>query len=492
MRPVDGLCLDGRVPPRVVQHHIAGVGEIQARARRAERQEEHARFRVGLEGIDHFHAPLGLAGQDVGLDPPLTAGGLQELQHLHELGEQQDLVAGSQDGLEQFEKGLGLARNAVVADEPGMAADLTQAGERRQDVHLGLGHTLLLHGLHHLLAAAAQLGQVQLALIVVQLAVAAFLDAVGQVLGHLLLHAAQHDRAQLGAETAALGRTVPFGTVALGLVDLVEVLLVAQVSRLREIHDGPKVEHAVFKRGTGEGQTVIGLDLLHSHRHLGRRVLDELSLVEHQGAEVELAQLFKVSTKDGIVGDHDVGVGDLLAQIVPLLARLEHQHLEVGGELLGLTAPVVQHRGGTQDQRRLLVLLGGILMQPGEPSQGLEGFAQAHVVRQNASQTKPGEVGQEVEPILLIGSQIGANARRQLGLGHALEVGQLGPQFGDHLVGTERIQGGFIQLGGVDQGRLLGVGRKTVEPQRGCRFVGFAVGIDVQLHPTAIGQLDEA
>ena len=129
------------------------------------------------------------------LDPPLTAGGLEELQHLHELGEEQDLVAGSQDGLEQLEERLGLARNAVVADEPWMAANLAQAGERCQDVHLGLGHTLLLHGLHNLLAAAAQLGQVQFALIVVQFAVAALLDAVRQILGHLLLEAAQHDRA---------------------------------------------------------------------------------------------------------------------------------------------------------------------------------------------------------------------------------------------------------------------------------------------------------
>ena len=149
---------------------------------------------------------------------------------------------------------------------------------------------------------------------------------------------------------------------------------------------------------------MIGLDLLHSNRHLSRRVLDELSLVEHQGAEVELAQLFQVPAEDGVVGDHDIGVGDLLAQIVSLLARLKHQHLKVRGKLLGLTTPVVQYRGRTQDQRRLFVLLGSILMQPGQPRQGLEGFTQAHVVRQNATQTKPGEVGQEVEPFLLIGT----------------------------------------------------------------------------------------
>ena len=88
---------------------------------------------------------------------------------------------------------------------------------------------------------------------------------------------------------------------------------------------------------------MIGLDLLHSNGHLSCRVLDELSLVEHQCTEVELAQLFQVAPQDGVVGDHNIGVGNLLAQIVSLLARLEYQHLEIGGELLGLPTPVVQY-----------------------------------------------------------------------------------------------------------------------------------------------------
>jgi hypothetical protein len=43
VRAVDGLRLDGRIPPRVVEHHVAGVGEVQARAGRARASEqEHA------------------------------------------------------------------------------------------------------------------------------------------------------------------------------------------------------------------------------------------------------------------------------------------------------------------------------------------------------------------------------------------------------------------------------------------------------------------
>ena len=44
----------------------------------------------------------------------------------------------------------------------------------------------------------------------------------------------------------------------------------------------------------------------------------------------------------------------------------------------------------------------------------------------------------------------------------------------------------------MDQGRLLGVRRETFEPQGGCHLVGLAVGVDVQLHPAAVRQLNEA
>ena len=44
----------------------------------------------------------------------------------------------------------------------------------------------------------------------------------------------------------------------------------------------------------------------------------------------------------------------------------------------------------------------------------------------------------------------------------------------------------------MDQGRLLGVRREPFESQSGCHLMSLAVGVDVQLHPAAVGQLDEA
>ena len=97
---------------------------------------------------------------------------------MDELAEDQHLLALGQERFQKFEEGLGLPRESVVAHQLRVAADLAQPGEGGQHVHLALGQALLGDALEHLIAAAAQFGQVELALFLAQDAVAAFLDAV--------------------------------------------------------------------------------------------------------------------------------------------------------------------------------------------------------------------------------------------------------------------------------------------------------------------------
>ncbi len=53
-------------------------------------------------------------------------------------------------------------------------------------------------------------------------------------------------------------------------------------------------------------------------------------------------------------------------------------------------------------------------MQPGNPDEGLEGFAQPHVIGQDAAEMVRGQVSQEMEPLRLVGPQRGADSRWQL------------------------------------------------------------------------------
>ena len=146
---------------------------------------------------------------------------------------------------------------------------------------------------------------------------------------------------------------------SLRVVGFVEMLLVAEVAGLYEIHDAPQIEQPVFQRRAGEREALVGLDLLHGLRDLRVRVLDELRFVEHHDAKSELVQLLLVAPQQGVVGDDDVVLGDLLAQVVARGTALEHEHLEVRRETLRLAPPVVQHRRGADDQRgpRIFIVL---------------------------------------------------------------------------------------------------------------------------------------
>jgi hypothetical protein len=116
------------------------------------------------------------------------------------------------------------------------------------------------------------------------------------------------------------------GVFARRLVGLVEVDLRAEVVRLDEVDDAPEVEQAVFQRGAGEGEAVLGLELLDALGDLGARVLDELRLVQDERLELELLEFLEVAAQQGVVGDDDVEVGDLLAQVVAEIAAFQHEH----------------------------------------------------------------------------------------------------------------------------------------------------------------------
>src|SRR5262245_55540887 len=51
MRAVDGLGLDGRVPPRIVKHHVTGRGEVQSRSRGAQAEQKDRRLLFLLERL---------------------------------------------------------------------------------------------------------------------------------------------------------------------------------------------------------------------------------------------------------------------------------------------------------------------------------------------------------------------------------------------------------------------------------------------------------
>ena len=55
----------------------------------------------------------------------------------------------------------------------------------------------------------------------------------------------------------------------------------AEIARIAELHDRPQLVETVLHRGAGHGHSALGRQLPDRSRLLGRRILDELSLVQH-------------------------------------------------------------------------------------------------------------------------------------------------------------------------------------------------------------------
>ena len=233
MGAVNGLGLDGRVPPRIVEHHVAGGGQVQARAGGAQAEEKNRR-RLGRSERPAVTSWRSLVSP-VRMWVRNLAGGaflFQDAQHLHELAEEQHLLVLRQQRLEQFKQACRSCRRRRRC-RPAADGSKSGAGGSGRPGHEWCcrSNAAFGHGVHHLLAAAAQFGQVELPLGLAQLAIAPLLDAVGQVARDFALEAAQQQRAQFGREAAAGDALFVAGVFAARLVFFAELLLACPGSR---------------------------------------------------------------------------------------------------------------------------------------------------------------------------------------------------------------------------------------------------------------------
>ena len=94
--------------------------------------------------------------------------------------------------------------------------------------------------------------------------------------------------------------------------------------------------------------------------------------------------------------------------------------------------------------------------EPEEPGEGLQGFAEAHVVGEDAAETIFGEESEEVKALVLVGAEIGEEAGgKRRGRGGAEGGGAVadgGPEF----LGKGLAEGFVGELQGVEAEGLAG------------------------------------
>ena len=186
-----------------------------------------------------------------------------------------------------------------------------------------------------------------------QFAVAAFLNAVGQVLRHLALETAKHEGTDFRRQTASGDLLLPRCVFPARFVGFGEVRLRTEVTRLNKINDAPEVQEPVFQRRACQGKALVPAQLFDRQRHLRGRVFDKLRFVKDDRAELELLQSLQVAPEQRIVGDDQVVLWNLFPKIMTRRAAFEHEHFQVRREPVGLAPPVVQNGRRADDERGL-------------------------------------------------------------------------------------------------------------------------------------------
>ena len=425
VRAVDGLVFHGGIPPRIEEHDVARGGEIQAEAAGAQRDEEDGAALRGLEVLHQRPAILGRTGEEKVTPVALHDLRLDEGEHFHELREDEDLVAFLHERLDHVHQRVEFRAFRLLAlrsDERGMAADLPQAQQRGQDVEARFIELRIGLDVQQREARALEFGAVERGLFAVEFAEEILLDALGEVLGDLAFRAAQDEGPHPRGEPAA----------GEGIAALVEVL--REVSAPPEHaghgegHDAPEIEQAVLDRCAAECQAVRGLQGAGGARGLGLGVLDVLRLVEDDGVPGHRGHFLLQIAELGVVRDHEIGLGARGLESGGIArAALQRAHAQAGGEVRALGEPVVRDALRADDERGMRRVFPA---QPKQPREGLHGFAQAHVVGEDAAEVIRREVGEEVEAGELVGAQLGEQFRRhgrrdaRLDLdGAALDVG---------------------------------------------------------------------
>ena len=233
----------------------------------------------------------------------------------------------------------------------------------------------------------------------------------------------------------------------------------------------------------GQGNPVLGAQRPGGPGLPGGRVLDVLRLVQHDAPPRHLGDEPDVPRQHPVAGrDDGVLTGRLHEFGVPSAARtVMHHQRQVGREPGGLLAPVVDHRGRADQERRFLYAFLSVLLDRG---QGLDRFAQPHVVGQAGAQPPAPQEGQPGIAPLLVGAQRSAEPIRSfqlLELGPSGELPQqvLQPAAGRHAVHvqpTRRLPGAHRQPDDVFQRDLA---LPVPEIQRRPDLAG------VELHPLA-------
>ena len=400
------LLLHGRVPPRVEQEDVIRGGQVQASAARPEREEHHGRSVLGLKAV-HDRPPIPRrAIETQPVDVALAEARLEQVEQARPLGEDERLVSIGDGLFEPGEQGLELrgrpALGLLSRDQAGVAGRLPQSKERFES-----GHDVAprAEALDHVAHGRRPHRVVDRALLVAQVAVEDDLRKRRQLRSHVRLETTQ----QKGAD--ALSQ--PLGDVLVAVCDrpgiaIPKIRPSPEQSRIQEVELTPELVEPVLDRRTREREARLRIEAMGRARDLALGVLDRLGLVEDHAVPRRPGEQLHVLSQEGIAGDRDLGL-----LVEPSTGTVIEADVERGPEALDLADPTMEHGGRSDDERASV-----------DRAERLQRLAEAHVVREQRSESRAAQEDQPVHALALVVAQHVFEVRVDLRGRNSVEAGE--------------------------------------------------------------------
>ncbi|KWV86768.1 hypothetical protein PFLmoz3_03505 [Pseudomonas fluorescens] len=269
----------------------------------------------------------------------------------------------------------------------------------------------------------------------------------------------------------------------------VEALHVAQPARQQEVKQRPQFAQVIFQRRAAQAQALAGIQLACGLGCLAGRILDVLRFIQDQDVQGQGGELFNVLGQQGVGGQQQVVVIQVGEMFLTSCA-IKCLHSQLRGEVRGFIQPVRDQAGGHHDH-------AGPIKAPcvffGEDvRQGLQGFAQAHVIREYPAHLELAQRLHPAQTFQLVGAQgriqaFGRHAGEILDIAQALgEVADLLAAFPLQRQVFQRVEAYGVGLGQAQRG---GAGFLQVKLAEGCQHrLQAAVGQRHLQRAVAVGQ----
>ena len=289
----------------------------------------------------------------------------------------------------------------------------------------------------------------------------------GQLGGHLVFAAAQDERCHPLRQQPGAGGLGVF--LDGGAPVAHKTAGVAQIARQQEMKLRPQLAQVVFHGRAGQAQAVPGVEPARGGGRAAAGVLDHLRFVQDHDMPGLALQGHGVAPQQRVAGEHHIKLwhaGDLGR--AP--RALQRQQPQGRGHACGLGLPVEDQRGRGHHQRGQVEPASLSLHQ--QMRQGLGGFAQTHVVGQDARQGVPAQMLQPGQALALIRpqhqAQAGGHGHRRRRGGGLVQPGQAGLALQFPVLGQVAARAGVAGHGvaqaGAKHGKALHVPRRQQQP----------------------------